>query len=93
MYGRYVVKLESHYVYLFYLIICLAGAEFPVKIQIQELVEKQYTLDPPKVRPLIRRQKAKIAESDKRSIGYETMTTVSDLDSEVRFSVFSLDNA
>ena len=64
-----------------------------MKFQIQESKEKQYTLDPSTVRPLKQSQKAKIAVSDKRSLGYETMTTVSNLDSEVRFSVFSLNIA
>ena len=62
-----------------------------VKLQVRESSEKQLTQDPPKFRPLVRSQKAKIADSDKRSFGYETMTTVSDLDSEVRLIVFLLD--
>ena len=70
------------------LFIPLTGVELTVKLQIQESVEKQFTHNPPKVRPAMRSQK--IADSDKRSIGYETMTTVSDVDSEVGFNVFSL---
>ena len=76
-YGMYVGK--SHYVYFY---ICLTGVE----LQMRESEERQNTQDPAKVRPTMRSQKVKIAESDKRSIGYGTMTTVSDLDSEVIFS-------
>ena len=57
------------------------GAECQVKLQIPESEETRYTQDPPKVRPAMRSQKVKVADSDKRSIG--TMTPVSDLDSEV----------
>ena len=71
----------------------LTGIELTVKLQIQESVEKQYTQYPPKVHPLMRSQKVKIADSDKQSIGYETMTTVSGVDFEVRFGVFSLNIA
>ena len=61
-----------------------------MKLQIQESEERQYTEDPAKLKGLLMRsQKAKIADSEKRSLGYETMTTVSDLDSEVRFSLLS----
>ena len=62
-----------------------------VKLQIPEPAEILVTEDPVKVRPLMQSEKAKIADSEKRSIEYGTITTVSDLDSEVRFSVFLLD--
>ena len=80
--------MESHYICFF---IPLTGVELTVKLQIQESVEKQYTHNPPNVRPAMRSQK--IADSDKQSIGYETMTTVSGVDFEVRFGVFSLNTA
>ena len=64
-----------------------------MKLQIQESEERRFTQDLRKVLPAMRSQKEKVAESDKRSIGYETMTTVSDLDSEVRYNLFCLDIA
>ena len=54
-----------------------------VKLQTQNPVEILHTQNPPRVRHLIQSQKTKTADSEKRSLGYETMTTVSDLDSEV----------
>ena len=77
LYGMHAAK--SHYVYF---CICLTGVE----LQMRESEERQNTQDPAKVRPTMRSQKVKIAESDKRSIGYGTMNTVLDLDSEVIFS-------
>ena len=105
----YVVKFESHYIRLF---VYFTGAEFPVKLHIQESIETQDTQYP----PVIQRQKTDTADSDELSIGYVTMTTVSgfmrsqkakiadsdkspteyeilDFNYEVRFSVFSIDNA
>ena len=70
----------------------LTGAGLTVKLQMQESAEKHCTLETPQVRPAMQSRKAKFADSEIRSIGYETMTTVSDLDSEVRFTVFLLDN-
>ena len=74
LYGMHVAK--SHYVYF---CICLTGVE----LKTLESEETQYTQDPPKLPPRMGSRKAKIAGSDKRSLGYGTMTTVSDLDSEV----------
>ena len=95
------------------LFVYFTGAEFPVKLHIQESIEAQNTQHP----PVIQRQETDTADSDELSIGYVTMTTVSDFmrsqkakiaDSdkspteyetildfnyEVRFSVFSMDNA
>ena len=86
LHEMFMIKWELHYLCFF---ICLTGAEFPVRLQIQESKENQNTKDALHVLPFMRSQKAKNGESDKRSIGYETMTTVSHVDSEVRFIVFS----
>ena len=59
-----------------------------VKLRTRNLVEILQTQEPPRVRHLIRSQKRKTAASEKRSLGYETMTTVSDLDSEVSCNSF-----
>ena len=106
----YVVKLESHYIRLF---VYFTGAEFPIILHIQESIEAQDTQYP----PVMQSQQTGTAYSDELSIGYVTMTTVSDFmrsqkakiaDSdkspteyetildfnyEVRFSVFSIDDA
>ena len=50
------------------------------KLQIQDPVEIEHTHDIP--RPT---RKPKIATSEKFSLGYETLTTMSELDSEVKF--------
>ena len=42
-----------------------------------------HTKHPAEVHHLTQMQKLKIRDSERRSIGYETMTTVSDVDSEV----------
>ena len=60
--------------------ICLTGAEFQVELQIPESSEKQHMEDS---RHPMARQKARIADSDERSLGYETMTTESELGLEV----------
>ena len=56
-----------------------------IKLQTQHPVVIQY---PPRALHLIPSQKTKTADSEKRSLGYETMTTVSDLDSEVSCNSF-----
>ena len=45
--------------------------------------------DPPDIHHLMQRIKLKIAGSEKQSMGYEAMTNVSDLETEVSFSVYS----
>ena len=87
LFSKYGVKLNSDFV-TFVFFICLVGAEATVKLQTPELVEIHQTRDPPNIRHK-QRQKLKMPDSDKQSLGYETMTTVSDLDSEVSFSVYS----
>ena len=59
-----------------------------MKIQLQTVnpVEILPTLDPPEAHTLVSLKKTEIATSEKRSLGYETMTTVSDLESEVILS-------
>ena len=54
-----------------------------VKLQTRDLVEILHTEDPTRAPHLIRSPKKRTTDSEKRSLGYETMTTVSDLDSEV----------
>ena len=61
-----------------------------VKLRPRNPVEILQTQEPPRVRHLIRSQNSKTADSEKRSLGYETMTTVSDLDSEVSCNSFSV---
>ena len=80
---------RNHITFIYF--ICLADTVLTVKLQIQESEEKQFPQDLRKVPPAMRSQKAKTADSEKQSIGYETMTTVSDLDSEVSFRIFFLD--
>ena len=72
------------------ILVSLIGVEVTVKLQIPEPTETQQTQDPPRFRHLTQRQKTKMPNPDDRSIGYETMTTVSDLDSEVSFRIVSL---
>ena len=60
----------------------LIGAEVTVKVQ--TLVELHRTEDPPVIHHLMQKQKLKLTDLEKQSIGYETMTT-SDVDSEVSF--------
>ena len=62
----------------------MTGAEVMVTLQVPEPIEMQHKRSPSDIRP---RQKVKIVDSEKQSIGYETMTTVSDLDPEVSFSM------
>ena len=56
-----------------------------MKLQTPESVELLQTCDPSVIHHSMERLKLKMPDSEKQSIGYETMTTVSDLDIEVSF--------
>ena len=71
-----------------FIFICLIGVEVKVKLQTPELDEMHHVRNPPDIHHLMQRIKMKIAGSEKQSMGYETMTTVSDLEPEVSFSVY-----